>query len=142
MDRVPPEALLTAYPEPIGRIAHRLRAVVLRAVPNAIEAVRPGWSLIGYDVPADRRKVYFCYVAPEREHVHLGFEYGIFMADTEGVLLGAGVTRQVRWVTHREGDPIDEPLLESLVREAARVALMGRRGRLLSSVDWGAAPSR
>jgi len=129
MDLVPPEALLESYPEPMRDIAERLRAVVRRAVPDAIEAVRPGWRLIGYDIPAGRRTAYFAYVAPEHRNVHLGFEYGVLMDDPAGVLLGRGVTRQVRWLTFLPGDPLDRAVLEALVREAARVALMTRSER-------------
>jgi hypothetical protein len=136
MDPIPPEALLAGYPEPIRDIAERLRAIVRRAVPEAIEAVRPGWRLIGYDVPAGRRRsAYFCWVAPEHEHVHLGFQYGIFMLDRDAVLIGKGITRKVRWVTLRESDPIPEAPLVGLVRESARVALLPRSERLVSILD-------
>jgi hypothetical protein len=141
MDPMPPEALLAGYPEPMRQIAESLRAIVRRAVPEAAEAVRPGWRLIGYDVPAGRRRsAYFCWVAPERDHVHLGFEYGIFMADRDGVLQGKGITRKVRWVTLRESDPIPEEQLAALVREAARVALLPRAERLVAVLDREAGP--
>lgn len=121
---MPPEALLADYPPPMRAIAASLRAIVRRAVPDVVERVRRGWRLIGYDVSAGpRRPAYFCYVALEVEHVHLGFEYGVFMSDPEGLLLGAGVTRKVRWLTFRAGDPIDERQIIDLVREGARVAL-------------------
>lgn len=135
MDVIPPEALLEPFPEPMREIAQRLRSVVRRAVPEAIEAVRPGWRLIGYDVPAGRRTAYFAYVAPEHGHVHLGFEHGVLMDDPAGVLLGRGVTRQVRWLTFRPGDVLDPPLLDALVREAARVALLTRAERFARLVD-------
>jgi len=142
MDPIPPEALLAGYPEPMQAIAERLRAIVRRAVPDAVEAVRPGWRLIGYDVPAGRRgSAYFCWVAPERDHVHLGFEYGIFMVDRDGVLIGKGITRKVRWVTLRESDPIAEAQLLELVRESARVALLPRSERLIGVLDREAGPA-
>jgi hypothetical protein len=141
MDPIPPEALLADYPEPMRQIAESLRAIVRRAVPEAVEAVRPGWRLIGYDVPAGRRRsAFFCWVAPEREHVHLGFEYGIFMVDRDGVLMGKGITRKVRWVTLRESDPVPEGQLVALVREAARVALLPRSERLVAVLDREAGP--
>jgi hypothetical protein len=141
MDPIPPEALLAGYPEPMRDIAERLRTIVRRAVPEAIEAVRPGWRLIGYDVPASRRRsAYFCWVAPEREHVHLGFEYGIFMVDRDAVLIGKGITRKVRWVTLRESDPIRETQLIALVRESARVALLPRSERLVGILEHEVAP--
>lgn len=140
MDRMPPEALLADYPAPMRAIARRLQAIVRRALPDAVEAVRPGWRLIGYDVPAGPRRAYACYVAPEAEHVHLGFEQGVHMDDPDGVLLGAGITRRVRWVTLREGDPIDPARLAGLVREAARVARMSRAERLARALDRESGP--
>ncbi len=136
MDAIPPEALLADYPEPMRQIAETLRSVVRGTLPDAIERVRIGWRLIGYDVPVGpRRTAYCCYVAPEPEHVHLGFEYGVFMRDDEELLLGRGVTRQVRWLTFRAGDPIVVPQLEGLVREGARVARLSRGERLVSLLD-------
>jgi hypothetical protein len=92
MDAPPPEAFVAGYPEPMQPIAHRLRAIVRRAVPDSIERVRPGWRLIAYDLPAGRRTIYFAYVALEREHVHLGFEHGWAMRDPGGRLQGSGIT--------------------------------------------------
>ena len=133
---MPAEALLDAYPPPMRAIAEKLRTIVRRAVPDAVERVRPGWRLIGYDVPAGPRRLsYFCYVAPETEHVHLGFEYGVFMVDTNRKLLGDGVTRKVRWLTFRLGDPIDEAELVALVREGARVALASPSERLAVQLE-------
>lgn len=118
---MPVEALLDGYPTPMRDIAEQLRLIVRRAVPDSIERVRAGWRLIGYDLPVRGRGGYFAYVAPEIGHVHLGFEHGVRLADPDGVLLGAGITRQVRWLTFVPGDPVDEPMLVALVREAARV---------------------
>ena len=73
-DALPPEAFLAGYPDGIRAAAETLRAIVRRAVPEAIESVRGGWRLIGYEVPVGRRTRYFAYVAPEPIHVHLGFD--------------------------------------------------------------------
>jgi hypothetical protein len=109
---------------------------VLRAVPDAIERVRPGWRLIGYDLPVGRRSVYFAYVAAEPIHVHLGFEHGISMADPDRLLEGAHLRlRKVRFVTFEPGDPIPEAALVDLTREAARVAAMSREQRLALALD-------
>ena len=64
-------------------------------MPEALERVRSGWSLIGYDLPVGRRTVYVASVWPEYEHVHLGFQHGWAMRDPRGVLKGAGITP--RW---------------------------------------------
>ena len=139
---MPPEALLAPYPPPMRAIAERLRAIVRRAVPDAVERVRPGWRLIGYDVPSGPRRLsYFCYVAPEVEHVHLGFEYGVFMSDPDRVLLGEGVTRKVRWLTFRNREWIDERQLVELVREGARVALASPAERFAVVLDRDERPA-
>jgi hypothetical protein len=135
MDQLPPEALLADYPSPIRLIAERLRTIVRSARPDATERVRPGWRLIGFDLPLGRRTVYFAYVAPEVEHVHLGFEHGWAMRDPERLLLGAGITKQVRWLTFRPGEPIDVDRCAALIGEAAAVATMGRAERALRILD-------
>jgi hypothetical protein len=139
-DAIPVEAFLADYPEPIRRIAARLREVVRDALPDAVERVRPGWRLIGYDVPVGRRWRYAAYIAPEPIHVHLGFEHGILMDDPDDRLEGAGITRQVRWLTFRPGDPVDAAELQPLIREAARVAGLSRAERVARRLDLDAGP--
>ena len=135
-DPLPPEAFLAGYPDGIRDAAETLRAIVRSAVPDSIEGVRGGWRLIGYEVPAGRRSRYFAYIAPEPIHVHLGFEYGAWMADPDGLLQGAHLgLRKVRFTTFTEGQPIPGPALERLTREAARVALLTRGERLARSFD-------
>lgn len=135
-DPIPPEAFLAGYPDDIRAMAEILRGVVRRAVPDAVERVRSGWRLIGFDLPLRRHGVYFAYVAPEPVHVHLGFEHGVFMADPERRLEGAHLhLRKVRFTTFRPGDAIPEAALEGLVREAARVAAMSRAARVALVLD-------
>jgi hypothetical protein len=133
MDSIPPEAFLEPYPPPIRALAEELRGIVRRALPDAIERVRPGWHLIGYDVPGERKPVYAAFIAPEPVHVHLGFEHGWAMQDPRGVLQGEGVTKQVRWLVWEPGEPIDHEAAIDLLREAALVARLPRAERLLRS---------
>ncbi len=125
MDTIPADAFLDQYPGDIRRTADLLRSVVRLAIPDAMERVRPGWRLIGYDVPFGRRTAYFAYVAPEPAHVHLGFEYGAWMADPDALLEGAHLRlRKVRFVTFRPGDDVPVGRLVELTREAARLAAL------------------
>ena len=135
MDAVPPEALLDDFPPPMRVIGHRLRDIVKTAMPEAIERVRPGWRVIGYDLPIGRRQVYFAFVMPENEHVHLGFAHGWAMADPDGLLRGDGITKRVRWLTFDDAVDIDIGCCIELVREAADVAAMTRGERELRSMD-------
>jgi hypothetical protein len=123
---IPPDLFLSGYPPEIQEVAETLRAVVREAVPEAVERVRTGWRLIGFDVPIERGTRYFAFVAPEPEHVHLGFEFGVWMADPDGILLGAHLKlRKVRFTTFRPGDVIRKETLERYTREAADLATLG-----------------
>ena len=139
-DSIPPDAFLADYPEPTQAIAETLRALVRRTVPEAVERVRLGWRLIGYDLPVGRRSVFFAYVAPEPVHVHLGFQVGTLMADPERLLEGAHLRlKKVRYLTFAPGQPIPEQTVVELIRESARVAALSRNDRLALELDsdWG-----
>jgi len=141
MDPIPPDAFLAAYSRGIRERANQLRAIVRRAVPDAIERVRPGWRLIGYEVPVGRRTKSFAWVAPEAGHVHLGFEYGIAMADPDRMLQGAHLRlRKVRYLTFTPGQPIPHSVLVDFTPEAARLAAMSAGERLALMLDRESAP--
>jgi hypothetical protein len=141
---LPPDVLLAGYPPPMHEIADRLRAVVRNAFPDALERVRPGWQLIGYDQPVGRgRTAYFAWVWPQPEHVHLGFQRGVLMRDPDRILQGRGITKQVRWLTFGPGDPIEPARLVPLLHEALRVATLTSAERYaaeqeLDAIDPGA----
>jgi hypothetical protein len=134
MDEIPPEALLADHSPEHRAIANALRRLVRDAVPDAIERVRPGWGLIGYDVPFGRRTRYFAFVWVEPEHVHLGFEHGVLMDDPQGLLRGAGITKQVRWLTFEHIDEIPAEAAD-YVREAVRMATLSKGERELLRMD-------
>ena len=139
-DGIRPEAFLTAYPKPMQEIAETLRGLVRQTVPEAVERVRLGWQLIGYDLPVGRRSVLFAYVAPEPRHVHLGFHVGTLMADPHRLMKGAHLKlKKVRYITFVPGEPIPEETLVGLIREAVRVATLSRQDRLARELDsdWG-----
>jgi len=122
---LPPEVFLSDYPPDIQSLANVFRDLVVKSVPDAIERVRIGWRLIGYDVPAGRRTRYFAFVVPEPAHVHLGFEYGIWMSDPEQLLHGAELKlRKVRFFTFEPGDPVPEQVIAGYIEEAAGLAVL------------------
>ena len=125
-ESIPAEALLADFSPGHALIAERLRSIVLDAVPEAIERVRPGWRLIGYDLPVRRHGAFFAWIWPEPEHIHLGFPRGTLMDDPHGWMRGEGITKAARWLTYQVGDDVDEAKVTTLVLEAARVALIPR----------------
>jgi hypothetical protein len=126
IETIPVEALLADYPPAHTAIADALRTIVREAVPEAVERVRTGWRLIGYDLPVARRSLFFAWIWLEPEHVHLGFPRGVHMVDPRGVMKGAGITKLARWLTYEPGDPVEADPATELVLEAARVAVIPR----------------
>jgi hypothetical protein len=129
IETIPPEALLSDFPPGHVAIAERLRSIVMDAVPDAIERVRPRWQLIGYDLNRRRGTTFFAWIWPQPEHVHLGFPLGVVMSDPDAVLQGAGVTKQVRWLTYDSVADVDESAARRLINEALRVAGMSHEER-------------
>lgn len=124
----PPELLLEDYPPAMAALAHGLRQIVRSAVPDSVERVRPGWRVIGYDIPVGRRRLaYFAWVMPERAHVHLGFPKGALLHDPEGALSGEGETKSARWFTLTEPAHLDDPRLAQFARMAADLAAFRQR---------------
>lgn len=135
-ETVPPDLFLEGYSEAVRATANRLRAVVTTAVPDAIERVRPGWALIGYDLPIRRHGVYFAWVWPEQEHVHLGFQHGIFMDDPDRMLQGAHLKlKKVRYVTVDPGEDFPEAMFIELTRHAADIASLPPAARTALLLD-------
>jgi hypothetical protein len=138
MEPIPTDLFLTRYAPETQAIANRLRALIRRAVPEAVEKVRSGWSVVGFDVPVGRgRTAFFAWVMPERQHVHLGFVRGVLMEDPGGLLGGRGITKQARWLTFDAIDeirPLEDAAIE-FVREAARIAGLSRAERAAFEMD-------
>lgn len=119
------DEFLAFYPVPIARQAQALRRLVRQAVPRAVERIRPGWWLIGYDLPITRHGTNFAWVWPETEHVHVGWQVGTLMADPRGLLRG----------TYAPGDVIDAEHVIDFTRDAARIAGMSRGERDLLALS-------
>ena len=106
-----PDDLFYGFPHPVPDICWRLRDLVAEVSPDAVEKVRPGWRLLGFDL-----NEYFCAVAPQKDHARLLFERGAELADPDGHLQGTGT--QVRWLQFSEESDIDEDVVRSFVRAA------------------------
>ena len=136
MEPIPPEILLDDVPPELGRIGQRLRDLVHETLPDAIERVRPGWRIIGYDLPVGpRRTVFFAWILPQQEHIHLGFVHGLALDDPLRLLDGQPGVKFARWTTFERPDQLVEDPLRALLEQAAFVAGLPRedRGAMLAA---------
>jgi len=137
-DSIPIEAFLEPYPPPIREAAQRLRRLVFQVEPGAIERVRVGWRIIGYDLRVGRRTRYFAWIGPEPKHIHIGFQHGVLLADPEHRLRGAHLRlKSVRYLTFTSPDQIDDREILAFIREAVRINTLSRaEQRGLAAEAW------
>lgn len=125
---LPPRAasideLLSAYSPRVRKLAEGARVRIRAVVPDAVEKLRAGWGLIGYNAPA-----YFAFVWPMPDHVRIGFEWGVMLYDPGALLEGDGA--QVRYVVIKALKDLRSPGLALLLQEAASLRPLPRaRGR-------------
>ncbi len=77
---------LSPFPPNIRVIAEHLRKLIKQAVPDVSEAVYLGWKLIGYRVKSGKDDCYFGFIAPFKDRIELGFEYGFLLSDPDHLL--------------------------------------------------------
>jgi hypothetical protein len=130
IDAPPIEVFLDQFPPAIRDTALELRALVLRAVPEAVEGVRTGWRWIGYSLPDGRRVRIFAWIGPERKHIHLGFEHGVLLPDPDHLLQGAQERlKKFRYFTFAPAIDVDEDVILDFLRAAADLALLPSAAR-------------
>jgi len=114
-DASEPSQLITTYiashPDWRGAMLARIREIVLEADPDIAEEWKwgtPVWALNGL----------VCAASAFKAHVKINFFKGASLDDPEG-LFNAGLdAKAMRSIDFHEGDEINAPALESLVRAA------------------------
>ena len=91
-----------------------LRRVVREAAPEASERGYTGWRNLVYYYQG-----MFCYIAPLKDSVNLGFHRGVDLPDPDGLLQGTG--KKLRHVKVGDRSDIADDALRTLVREAYKL---------------------
>ena len=106
------ERWLAERPSELAGIARAWFTVMRHSGPGVRELMHDGCATacVG-DAP-------FAYVNVFRAHVNVGFFHGASLADTAGLLQGAG--KRMRHVKLRPGAPLDAASLEALIAAAYR----------------------
>lgn len=107
------EKVLQSCPPEVKGLAEELRGLVRQAAPKATERGYTGWGNLAYD-----HNGRFCYIAPLKNSVNMGFHRGVQLADPEGLLRGSG--KGMRHVKVRKHEDIRADAFGGLIRQAYR----------------------
>ena len=114
--KVTPQDILARHTPEVRRLVNRLREVVKTTVPGVLEKAYPVWRGIGYRHPESG---YFCGIFPQKDFVKVGFEFGAFLPDPDGILTSGG--RQVKYVEVKSLKEIPVSSLRNLLRCAVKL---------------------
>ncbi len=104
---------INSFAPELQAIIHSLREMAKKSMPDAHEMIYHG--AIGYSFgtsPFDR----FCYIAPQKGYVNLGFFFGTHLDDPQHLLVGEG--KRMRHIKVRSREDACNPVLEELLKEA------------------------
>ena len=111
------EDIVEGRPKKIVDIARALRTRIAKLNPGVVEVCWPNQGIASYGVGPRKMSEHYCYVAPHKAHVNLGFYYGADLDDPTGRLEGGGkALRHVKVRTTKDASSAD---LRDLVRRAA-----------------------
>lgn len=101
----------------VQQIARALRALLAEVMPGITEVPWAQQKIAGYGIGPKKMSQHFCYLAPHKEYVNLGFMYGADLPDPEGLLEGGG--KLLRHIKVRSLDDVQQPGLRTLIEAAS-----------------------
>jgi hypothetical protein len=118
------EEFLASYTPEVRDLALRTRALILEAIPDAVEVVDPPSKIIAYGFGRKYADL-VCAIAPYKSYVNLIFSRGVELPDPCGQLSGTG--KRARHVKIQSPADIDPPGVRALL--GAAVGLMQPKTR-------------
>ncbi len=110
------ENMVATAPESIAQLARSARTLIFDVLPQTVEVVWPQQRTAGYGTGPKKMTEHFCWLAPYREHLVVGFYYGSELPDPDGLLDGTGAL--MRHVKVRSDEELSNPALRRLVEVA------------------------
>lgn len=108
--------VLASFSSDIQDVARETRALIHAILPQVVEVVWERQKTIGYGTGQKKMSEHFCWIAPYKQHVVLGFNYGSELPDLKHILEGTGkLFRHVRLKTIAD---IRRPAIRTLVKVA------------------------
>jgi len=128
--------MLDTQPADIAKLARAIRALIIDVMPGVFEVVWVRQKVVGYGTGIKKQTEHFCWIAPQRAWVNLGFNYGSELADPDGLLEGTG--NKFRHVKVRTVADVGRPALRKLLVAAGKhrvppLPAAGKAGKVVSS---------
>lgn len=112
------EAMLaTATPE-VAALARQARALIQDVMPTVVEVVWVSQRISGYGVGPKKMSEQYCYIAPFKNRINLGFYYGADLPDPQKLLEGTG--QNLRHVKISRPEQLADPAVYDLVVAASK----------------------
>ena len=102
----------------IKEISHALRGLLADVMPDITEVPWAKQKIAGYGVGPKKMSEHFCYIAPFKAHVNLGFTYGAALGDPTNILEGGGAN--MRHIKIRSLHDINNPAIKNLLVQASK----------------------
>ena len=91
----------------------RLRELTIDIYHDAYEVPWSNQNITGYGVGPKKMSEHFAYIGAFKDHVDLGFYYGVDLANPKRLLEGAG--KKLRHVKIEEIDHVQDPVIRELI---------------------------
>ena len=112
------EQVIAAAPPGIQTLSRAARALLANVMPGITEVPWARQKIAGYGVGPKKMSQHFCYIAPYKKHLNLGFMYGALLPDPENLLEGKGA--DLRHVKIRSSADLEQWALRQLIEDASR----------------------
>jgi hypothetical protein len=110
--------MVSSFDAHVQQISWRAREIIHEVMPDVVEVVWKQQRIAGYGVGPKKMTEHFCYIAPQKQYVNLGFYYGTLLPDAGSLMEGSG--KLLRHIKIRKLDDLKNTAVRSLV-EAAHV---------------------
>jgi hypothetical protein len=109
---------LSAYDPRVQTLTRKVRALVLKVIPTAVEQIDLPAKLLGYSFAHTYQNT-VCVIMPLKSAVNLGFPRGIELPDPAGLLAGTG--KRARHVKLTEVAQVETPAVRALLEAALAI---------------------
>lgn len=112
------EAILRDASPQTQELARQARALIFEVLPQTVEVVWARQKTAGYGTGPKKMTEHFCWIAPYKNHLVLGFYYGTELPDPENLLEGTG--KLLRHIKIRSAEDLQRPAVRQLIEVATR----------------------